>query len=102
MAIDRRLLEYALKGLEAERDRITYEIEELRARLGGRIARRKRQRATAAIRREISETTGQVTKVLKKTVSKKGRRKKAKAAKSPALSEAMKKVWAKRKAAAKS
>lgn len=64
MAIDRRILELALKGLEAERDRIASEIDELRARLGSaaktakrttRRVRKKARKMTAAQRRAISK-----------------------------------------------
>jgi hypothetical protein len=56
MVANTRLLELALKGLKAERDRITREIDELTARLNGarpaqpakkRGARKKRRLSTA-------------------------------------------------------
>jgi len=87
MATDRRLLELALKGLVAERDRIAYEITELRARLGGRLAVGKRRRAIKALRQEI---TG-------KPARKRSGRKKMSASQRKLISERMKQAWARRK-----
>ena len=58
-----RLWELALKGLEAERDRIETEIAELRSRLTGTASmavavvtkRQNRRKMSAAARRRISE-----------------------------------------------
>ena len=59
-----RLMELALKGLEAERDRIEIEIADVRGRLNGSTAstaaavvimRGNRRKMSAAARRRISE-----------------------------------------------
>lgn len=88
MAIDQRLLELALKGLQAERTRIDEEIAGLRAQLGegGGAVRRKKTRRKAAG---------------KKTARKRGRRKMSSAQKK-LISEKMKAAWARRKRARKS
>ena len=90
---DRRILELALKGLEAERDVIASEIAELRAKLGGKIATRKRRRATKAIKREVTKS------VKRKVASAKKRTRKMSAAQREALSKKMKAAWARRKKA---
>ena len=66
---DRRILELALRGLEAERDVIVSEIAELRAKLGSKIATRKRQRATKAIKKEVTKTVKQTVASTKKSAS---------------------------------
>jgi hypothetical protein len=81
---DERILELALKGLEAERDRIVYEIAELRARLGGRVAKARRNRATR--------------KVKKRVATAKKRTRKMTAAQRKAISDRMKAAWARRRA----
>jgi hypothetical protein len=81
MATDRRLLELALKGLEAERDVIVAEIDELRARLGGRIAKARRGRAVKAIKEAVRPR----------------KRRKLSASQRKAISERMKKTWAARR-----
>ena len=86
---NRRILELALKGLEAERDVITSEIAELRAKLGGKIATRKRRRATKAIKKEVTKTVKQKVASAKKMS----------AAQKKAISKKMKAVWARRKKA---
>ena len=59
-----RLLELALKGLEADRAKLDEEIAEIRSQLGGRSttavatvagARRKRRKMSMEARRKISE-----------------------------------------------
>ncbi len=85
----RRILELALKGLEAERDVIASEIAELRAKLGGKIAKRKRRRATNAIKKELTKTVKQKVASAKKM----------RAAQRKAISQKMKAVWARRKKA---
>ena len=85
----RRILELALKGLEAERDVIASEIAELRAKLGGKIAKRKRRRATKAIKKEVIKTVKQKVASAKKMS----------AARRKAISQKMKAVWARRKKA---
>ncbi len=85
----RRILELALKGLEAERDVIASEIAELRAKLGGKIAKRKRRRATKAIKKELTKTVKQKVASAKKMG----------AAQRKAISKKMKAVWARRKKA---
>ena len=85
----RRILELALKGLEAERDVIASEIAELRAKLGGKIAKRKRRRATKAIKKEVTKTVKQKVASAKKMG----------AAQRKAISQKMKAVWARRKKA---
>ena len=74
---DRRLLELAIVGLEAQRDRVEQELAQLRSRVGGRSA-----------------TTG---------AGKKGPRRgrKRTAAEKRAHSERMKAIWAARKRAKK-
>ena len=84
---DRRILELAVKGLEAERDVIASEIAELRAKLVGKIATRKRRRATKALKKEVAKT-------VKQTVAS---AKKMSAAQRKVISQKMKAVWAKRK-----
>ena len=85
----RRILELALKGLEAERDVIASEISELRAKLGGKIATRRRRRATKAIQKEV-------TKAVRQKVAS---ARKMSAAQRKAISQKMKAVWARRKKA---
>ncbi len=85
----RRILELALKGLEAERDVIASEIAELRAKLGGKIAKRNRRRATKAIKKEVIKTVKQKVASAKKMG----------AAQRKAISQKMKAVWARRKKA---
>ena len=89
--LDRTILEFALKGLEAERQRIESEIENVRQQLG----RGKRGRPKSA------------TKSGKKAAAKKAasnneaaakKRKPMSAARRKAISERMKKSWAKKKA----
>jgi hypothetical protein len=75
MATDRRILELALKGLEAERARINTELAEILARLG-------RSAATS------------------KKVTRKKRRRKMSTAQRQAISKKMKAAWARRKEAA--
>jgi len=94
MAVEQRILELALKGLLAERDRIAFEIEELRARLGGRVATARRRRATKAIKREVSDAAGRATRSVKKKIRK---RKKMSASQRKLISEKMKAAWARRK-----
>ncbi len=86
---DRRILELALKGLEAEREVIASEIAELRAKLGGKIATRKRRRATKAIKKEVIKTVKQKVASAKKMS----------AAQKKAISKRMKAFWARRKKA---
>ena len=86
---DRRILELALKGLEAERDVIASEIAEVRAKLGGKIATWKRRRATKAIKKEVTKV------VMQKVAS----ARKMSAAQKKAISKKMKAVWALRKKA---
>lgn len=74
MATDRRILELALKGLEAERARVDEEIAEIRVRL-----------------------EGSAQPAAKKTARKKRRRRKMSAAQRKAISERMKKTWAARR-----
>lgn len=96
---DRRIFELALKGLEAERDRISYEIAELSARLGGRVAKARRKRATRAVAREVTKTTRRAARTVKKKVATaKKRTRKMSAAQRKAISERMKATWARRKA----
>ena len=90
---DRRILELALKGLEAERDVIVSEIAELRAKLGGKIATRKRRRATKALKNEVSKT------ISRKVTSAKKRTRKMSEAQKKVLSNKMKAAWARRKKA---
>ena len=90
---DKRILELALRGLEAERDVIVSEIAELRAKLGGRIATRKRRRATQALKKEVSKT------VSRKVASAKKRTREMSAAQKKVLSQKMKAAWARRKKA---
>ena len=90
---DRRILELALKGLEAERDVIASEIAELQAKLGGKISTRKRRRATKAIKKEV---TKEVTKGVKQKVAS---ARKMSAAQKKAISMKMKAFWARRKKA---
>ena len=89
----RRILELALKALEAERDVIASEIAELQAKLGGKIATRKRRHATKAIKREVTKT------VKRKVTSAKKRTRKMSVAQRKALSKKMKAAWARRKKA---
>ena len=84
---DRRILELALKGLEAERDVIASEIAELRAKLVGKIATRKRRRATKALKKAVAKTVKQKVASAKKMS----------AAQRKVISQKMKAVWAKRK-----
>ena len=100
---DQKLLEYALKGMEAERDVIEAQITELRAKLAeaiaprgrrrarraGASAKKRRARAVQGVKREVSETLTAAKKTAKKMS----------VARRKALSEAMKKVWARRKKA---
>lgn len=90
---DRRILELALKGLEAERDVIVSEIAELRAKLAVRVATGKRKRATKAIRKQVTKNVQQGITSAKK------RARKMSAAQRKALSQKMKAAWARRKAA---
>ncbi len=85
----RRILELALKGLEAERDVIASEVAELRAKLVGKIATRKRRRATKALRKEVAKAVKQKVASAKKMS----------AARRKAISQKMKAVWARRKKA---
>jgi hypothetical protein len=88
MATDRRLLELALKGLQAERTHIDEEIAGLRAQLGegdGPVRRKKTRRKAAG----------------KKTAKKRGRKKMSSAQKK-LISEKMRAAWARRKRAQKS
>lgn len=81
MATEKRLLELALKGLEAERTRIDQEMAAIRSQLSGTnapAARRKKTRRKKATRKKAT-----------------GRR--MSAARRKALSESMKKAWARRK-----
>jgi hypothetical protein len=80
MAIDRKLLEYALKGLEAERDRIDAELAALRGRLGARDTGGRT--ATKAVRRRTSSVRT---------------RRKLSTAQRQAISERMTKTWAARR-----
>ena len=88
---DRRILELAMKGLEAERDVLASEIAELRAKLVGKIATRKRRRATKALKKEVAKT-------VKQTVAS---AKKMSVAQRKVISQKMKAVWAKRKKTAR-
>ena len=86
---NRRILELAVRGLEAESEVIASEIAELRAKLGGKIATFKRRRATKAIKKEVIKT------VTQKVAS----ARKMSAAQRKVLSQKMKAVWARRKKA---
>ena len=98
MALDKRILEYALKGLEAERDVIEAAIAEVRASLGGRIARARRQGATKALRNELTETARQATKAVRKKASRSKKKiRKLSTAQRQAISERMKQTWARRR-----
>lgn len=101
MARDRRLLELALKGLEAERERIGYEIAEIRARLGGKIARKKRKRVARDFRKTVARKKRRVSKKITRKVAtaKKTVRKKMSASQRKLISEKMKAAWARRKQA---
>jgi hypothetical protein len=94
MASDRRILELALRGLEAERDVIASEIAELHARLGGRVAKARRRRATKAIGREVARKTRRGMRAVKKKESRK-----LSNAQRQAISERMMKLWAMRRRA---
>lgn len=89
MASDKRILELALKGLEAERDVILAEIAEVRARLGGRIAKRKRKRAVQGVKNIVGKKASSVKETTRKMT----------AAQKKAISDRMKKVWASRRKA---
>jgi hypothetical protein len=81
MTTNRRLLELALKGLEAERERIDGEISDIRRALGASAGRQEQTSANATRRR-----------------SRRGRT--LSAAYKRKISEGMKRRWAARKAAA--
>jgi len=81
-----RLLELALKGLEAERGRIDSEIREIKGQLDGRSAgspdsnatdgtrtrgRRKRRKMSAEAKRKISEAMKRRYAEIRKAVAKK-------------------------------
>ncbi len=89
--LDRTILEFALKGLEAERQRIESEIENVRQQL----ARGKRGRTKSATK------SGKKAAAKKAASNKEAAAKKRKpmsAAKRKAISERMKRSWAKKKA----
>lgn len=79
MATDRRLLELALKGLEAERTRIDQEMALLRSQLSG------------------TKTASAPRKKRKKRKKTRRKKKKMSAAQRRAISRSMKKAWARRK-----
>ena len=82
MTSNRRLLELALKGLEAERERIDGEIADIRKAMGSSAGRSEQTSAPAATARR----------------SRRGR--KLSAAYRRKISEGMRRRWAARKAAA--
>jgi hypothetical protein len=102
---DKKILEYALKGLEAERDVIETQIMELRRRLSAAIAptrrpgprpsaetaKKRRGRAIKGVEREVARAV--------KAGKKKAR--KMTAAQRKLISKRMKEAWARRKAAEK-
>jgi len=94
MATDRRILELALTGLEAERDGIISEMAELRARLGGSVVKARRQRATEATGREVASKKSRRTRAVKNKA-----RRNLSTAQRRAISERMTKLWAKRRRA---
>jgi hypothetical protein len=83
--MDKRILELALKGLEAERDRIDEEIADLRAQLNGGGGRPSARRTSSQASSNTTRQKGGITAA--------GRQK---------LAEAMRRRWAaKRKASGK-
>lgn len=101
MATDRRILELALKGLEAERDVIAADITELRTRLAALIApsgaRRARRAGAAAKKRRQRAVKGlerEVTRAVKKG---KKKARKMTAAQRKLISKRMKETWAARR-----
>jgi len=89
-----RLLELAIKGLEAERSRVQNEIAELESRIyrfGGRLARRAK-----ILVHSVSE------EVSKRTASKATKRRKLSAAARKKLSDSAKRRWKASKKAGKS
>jgi len=94
--MDKRIWELALKGLEAERDLIVSEIEVLRARLGGRVAKARRRRAVKGIRNEVAATAASLTKTVRRRKTAK-KRWTLSTAQRRAISDRMKKTWARRR-----
>lgn len=101
MATDRRILELALKGLEAERDVIESQLTELRAQVATLIAprgaRRARRAGAAAKKRRNRAVKGLQREVSRAVASGKKKARKMSAEQRKAISERMKAAWARRK-----
>jgi hypothetical protein len=95
MAIDRRLLELALKGLQTERTRIDEEIADIRAQLGGSGS------SGADSGRVRGKKKARKKDARKKVATKKRGRKKMSATQKKLITEKMKAAWARRKRAQK-